>query len=110
MGKRNLLCMMVLVSVVLMFAATGAAKSITLTFANQNPDTSWSGMNAIGPWAKQVEKATNGKVKIQIFFSQTLNFPSFMGSMRIFSWAVISQSPTLGITAQALTMTTRSDV
>lgn len=72
MGKRNLLFMLVIVSIVLGVAAMGAAKPITLTFANQNPDTSWSGMNAIGPWAKQVEKATNGKVKIQIFFSQTL--------------------------------------
>ncbi len=72
MRRGNLLFMVVIVSIVLGLAATGAAKSITLTFANQNPDTSWSGMNAIGPWAKQVEKATNGKVKVQIFFSQTL--------------------------------------
>ncbi|MGD8847085.1 MAG: TRAP transporter substrate-binding protein [Desulfobacteraceae bacterium] len=72
MYKRYLLLGVVLVTVVLGFAAIGAAKSITLTFANQNPDTSWSGMHAIGPWAKQVEKATNGKVKVQIFYSQTL--------------------------------------
>jgi TRAP-type C4-dicarboxylate transport system substrate-binding protein len=72
MYKRYLLLGVVLVTVVLGFAAIGAAKSITLTFANQNPDTSWSGMHAIGPWAKQVEKTTNGKVKVQIFYSQTL--------------------------------------
>lgn len=54
------------------FSSTGMAKQITLRFANQNPETSWSGMNAIGPWAQQVEKATNGKVKVEIYYSQTL--------------------------------------
>jgi TRAP-type C4-dicarboxylate transport system substrate-binding protein len=53
-------------------AATGQAAPVTLTFANQNPDTSWSGINAIAPWAKQVEEATKGQVKVQIFWSQTL--------------------------------------
>lgn len=62
----------ILIISVLGHVAVGAAKPITLTFANQNPDTSWSGMNAIGPWAKQVEKATDGRVKIQIYYSQTL--------------------------------------
>jgi len=63
-----------ILSIVLIFAVTSvvAAKTITLSFANQNPDTSWSGMHAIGPWAKQVEEATQGKVKIQIYYSQTL--------------------------------------
>jgi len=63
-----------ILSIALVFAVTSvvAAKTITLSFANQNPDTSWSGMHAIGPWAKQVEEATQGKVKIQIYYSQTL--------------------------------------
>ncbi len=52
--------------------AVGTAKSITLRFAYQNPKTSWGGMNAMDPWARQVEKATNGKVKIQVFYAQTL--------------------------------------
>jgi TRAP-type C4-dicarboxylate transport system substrate-binding protein len=56
----------------LVWASIAVAKPVTLTFANQNPDTSWSGIHAIGPWAKQVEEATNGQVKIQIYYSQTL--------------------------------------
>lgn len=48
------------------------AKVITLTMSHQNADTSWSSVNAIVPWAKQVEEATNGQVKINIFPSQTL--------------------------------------
>jgi len=72
MRKKSKLLSFILFTVVLGFAAFATAKPITLTFANQNPDKSWSGMNAIAPWAKQVEKATGGKVKIQIFYSQTL--------------------------------------
>ena len=72
MRTKSILMSLALFGVILGFAVVAAAKPITLTFANQNPDTSWSGMKAIAPWAKQVEEATNGKVKIQIFYSQTL--------------------------------------
>ena len=72
MRIKTILLSMALFSMVLCFAVVAAAQPITLTFANQNPDTSWSGMKAIAPWAKQVEEATDGKVKIQIFYSQTL--------------------------------------
>ncbi len=72
MRKKGMFMSLVLFSVVLGFAVVAAAQPITLTFANQNPDTSWSGIHAIAPWAKQVEEATGGKVKIQIFYSQTL--------------------------------------
>ena len=72
MRIKTILLSMALFSTALGFAVVAAAQPITLTFANQNPDTSWSGMKAIAPWAKQVEEATDGKVKIQIFYSQTL--------------------------------------
>ena len=72
MRIKSILLSMALISMVCGFAVAATAQPITLTFANQNPDTSWSGMKAIAPWAKQVEEATNGKGKIQIFYSQTL--------------------------------------
>ena len=72
MHRKTLFILVVAFSLVFGLASAGMAKTITLTFANQNPDTSWSGMNAIGPWAKQVEEATGGKVKVQVFYSQTL--------------------------------------
>ena len=72
MKRKSLLLLLVTLSLVVGLAVPGMAKTITLTFANQNPDTSWGGMNAIGPWAKQVEEATGGKVKVQVFYSQTL--------------------------------------
>ena len=70
--KRTFVISLVLIAFLCSIASIASAKAITLTFANQNPDTSWSGIHAIGPWAKQVEKATNGKVKVQIYYSQTL--------------------------------------
>lgn len=48
------------------------AKTIKLTLASQNPETSWGHTSAIEPWVAQVEKATKGKVKIQVYASQTL--------------------------------------
>ena len=72
MHRKTVFILTVVFSLVFGLTTVGAAKTITLTFANQNPDTSWSGMNAIGPWAKQVEEATGGKVKVQVFYSQTL--------------------------------------
>ena len=72
MCKKRDLLLWILVSLFIGFAAVATARPITLTFANQNPETGWSGMHAIGPWARQVEKATGGKVKIQTFYSQTL--------------------------------------
>lgn len=59
--------------VFLAFTASAKDEPITLTFSNQNPDSSWSGIHAIAPWAKQVEEATKGKVKVEIYYSQSLS-------------------------------------
>lgn len=49
-----------------------AKDTITLRFAQQNPDTGFSTINCVTPWLKQVEEATGGKVKIQAFHGETL--------------------------------------
>lgn len=67
------LCLMVLSFVFVAFTASAKDEPITLTFSNQNPDSSWSGIHAIAPWAKQVEEATKGKVKIEVYYSQSLS-------------------------------------
>lgn len=72
MNKKYIVMKIILISALMSFTGVVVAKPITLNFANQNSENSWSGMHAIGPWAKQVEEATKGKVKIQIFYSQTL--------------------------------------
>ncbi len=70
--KKNRMIFVITIGLLLSVATFAGAKTITLSFANQNPDTSWSGIHAIAPWARQVEEATNGQVKIQVFYSQTL--------------------------------------
>ncbi len=70
--KKLLFCLIAL-SLICAPGAWAKEDVISLTFANQNPETSWSGMHAIAPWAKQVEQATKGKVKVQIYWSQSLS-------------------------------------
>ena len=61
----------ILIISVLGHVAVDAAKPITLTFANQNPDTSWSGMNAIGPWADLSKKFINSIFCFRAFLGYT---------------------------------------
>lgn len=47
-------------------------EQITLRFTDQNSDLSWGPVHATQPWAKKVEEVTKGRVKIEIYPSQTL--------------------------------------
>jgi len=49
-----------------------ATETITLRYAQQNPDTGWSTLNCVDPWLQQLEQATGGRVKIQAYHGQTL--------------------------------------
>ena len=51
---------------------SAGAQVIKLTLADQNPQTGWGGVEALQPWVKKVEEATKGKVKIDVYYSQTL--------------------------------------
>ena len=55
-------------------AATAGARAqeIKLTLADQNSPTAWGPSNALTPWVKQVETATKGRVKLEVYPSQTL--------------------------------------
>jgi TRAP-type C4-dicarboxylate transport system substrate-binding protein len=55
-----------------LLATAAPAQEIKLTFADQNSPTAWGPSHALQPWLKQVEAATNGRVKIEVFPSQTL--------------------------------------
>lgn len=63
------LCLMMLLSC---SSSQSTSETITLRYAQQNPDTSWSTINCVEPWLRQVEEATGGKVKIQAYHGQTL--------------------------------------
>jgi TRAP-type C4-dicarboxylate transport system substrate-binding protein len=56
----------------LAFAAPSAAQEFKLSLADQNSPTSWGAVNAMQPWVKRVEEATKGRVKIDVYYSQTL--------------------------------------
>ncbi len=57
---------------VCLFACQSQDETITLRYAQQNPDTGWSTTHCVEPWLKKIEEATGGRVKIQAFHGQTL--------------------------------------
>jgi len=52
--------------------AAPSGEVIKLKYADQNAPTSWPGIHADTPWLDSIEQATNGQVKIERFFGQTL--------------------------------------
>jgi TRAP-type C4-dicarboxylate transport system substrate-binding protein len=72
MKKKELLTLLASICLVLLLAAPSLAQVIKLTLADQNPEMGWGPVHALAPWAKKVEEATKGKVKIDIFYAQTL--------------------------------------
>jgi TRAP-type transport system periplasmic protein len=47
-------------------------QEIKLTLADQNSPNAWGPSHALQPWVKQIEEATKGRVKIEVYPSQTL--------------------------------------
>jgi TRAP-type transport system periplasmic protein len=72
MRKRNILPCLGLLAAIAMVAGPASAQEIKLTLADQNSPTAWGPTNALQPWVKQVEQATKGRVKIEVYPSQTL--------------------------------------
>ena len=72
MKKRELSVLLSIGFFLLTLSQVAAAGAVTLNMAFQDSETSHGYTQALVPWAKQVEKATNGEVKIQIYASQTL--------------------------------------
>ncbi len=60
------------ICLVLLWTTPSIAQVIKLTLADQNPQTGWGPVHALQPWVKKVEDATKGKVKIEVYYSQTL--------------------------------------
>ena len=48
------------------------AKSVELSFATHNPPKAGPMANSFVPWGKEIEKRSNGRLKIKFYFSQTL--------------------------------------
>ncbi len=72
MSRARLLALGFAAAAVAWAAGAPAQEVIKLTLADQNSPTSWGAVHALQPWAKKVEEATKGRVKIEIYPSQTL--------------------------------------
>jgi len=73
MKKRNLLVLAGFVASSLLVSTPAAAQVIKLNLTDQNPPKAWGSVHAMDPWVKRVEQATKGRVKIQVYHSQTLS-------------------------------------
>ena len=69
---RKILTAAGLAAAALALTLPASAQAIKLTLADQNSPTGWGPAHALTPWVKQVEEATKGRVKIEVFPSQTL--------------------------------------
>src|SRR3954447_2655693 len=72
MSERRNLAVASLIALSLGGAGAASAQEIKLTLADQNSPTGWGPAHALAPWVKQVEEATKGRVKLEVFPSQTL--------------------------------------
>jgi TRAP-type C4-dicarboxylate transport system substrate-binding protein len=52
--------------------AQSPAEVIKLRFSDHNPPNAWGTVNGTEPWIKQLEKATNDRVKIERYYAETL--------------------------------------
>lgn len=72
MLKRMLAAAGALAAVMALAVPAPAEDVVKLTFADQNSPTGWGPSHALYPWVKQVEEASKGRIKIEVFPSQTL--------------------------------------
>jgi TRAP-type C4-dicarboxylate transport system substrate-binding protein len=70
--SRKFLAAAAALAAVLALTGAAPAQEVKLTFADQNSPTGWGPSDALYPWVKQVEEASKGRIKIEVFPSQTL--------------------------------------
>jgi len=70
--RRNVLPAVGLFAALIGLSAPAPAQEIKLTLADQNSATAWGPVHALQPWVKQIEDATKGKVKVEVYPAQTL--------------------------------------
>lgn len=73
-------------------------KVIELRFSHHNPPTGRTTVKFLDPWAKQVENATKGAVKITMYPSESLakskdNIEAVMGGMADIAWLQLGNWP-----------------
>ena len=72
MKRRGFATLLGGMGLVLILLGPAGAQVIKMNLATQDPEMAWGMAHATKPWAKQIEEATKGKVKIDVFYAQTL--------------------------------------
>ncbi|MBW1804406.1 MAG: TRAP transporter substrate-binding protein [Deltaproteobacteria bacterium] len=72
MSKKGMATLLIGCCLVFFLVPAVSAKPIKIIYGSQNPETSWGHKHAIAPYAEKIEKATKGKVKIDLYANQTL--------------------------------------
>ena len=72
MDKKRFVKLLGAVCLALFLSRPATAEVIKLNLAWQDPPQGWGAVQALQPWLKNVEGATKGKVKIDVFYLQTL--------------------------------------
>jgi TRAP-type C4-dicarboxylate transport system substrate-binding protein len=72
MTERKKLALFGLIAASFALTSPAPAQEIKLTFADQGSPAGWGPSHALKPWLQQVEEATKGRVKFELFPSQTL--------------------------------------
>ena len=53
-------------------ATTEATEVFTIKYASMDAETSWSAQHSTIPWAEEVERVTDGRVQVEVYWSNTL--------------------------------------
>ncbi len=98
MEKFKFFSLLACLSLLLFAPVAFCAEPITLSLSDQNSDMSWGPVHATQPWVKQVEQATKGRVKIQIYPNQTLakgpqNWRAVKDGIADMSWFILGFAP-----------------
>jgi TRAP-type C4-dicarboxylate transport system substrate-binding protein len=72
MKSRGFIKLLGSIGLVLILVTPTLAQVIKMKLATQDPEMAWGMVHATKPWVKQVEDATKGRVKIDVFYAQTL--------------------------------------
>ena len=76
MQRKELLAIGILVTLVFCFLITPAYSGenvIKLRMAFQDPENCWEAKHSVKPWVEKVEKATKGRVAIEVYYANTLS-------------------------------------
>lgn len=90
-------------------APAPVVKPIELRFAHQNPPTGRTTLKYLNPWAKKIEEATNGRVKITMYPAESLakaneSIEATKSGLTDITWTVLGYFPGRYQLAVAMTL------